>query len=117
MAKLVCLDPKYYPRDDYGFWCPGCQQMHEVAVEKTNSSNAQWTFNGDPIKPTFSPSLVIHVNPPGPHYNAHAASSRCHSFVRDGKIEFLGDCTHALKGQTVDLPDFPDHVAIAFKRL
>ena len=29
----------------------------------------------------------------------------CHSFVREGKIEFLGDCTHALKGQTVDLND------------
>jgi len=33
---------------------------------------------------------------------------RCHSFVRDGRIEFLSDCTHALKGQTVDLPDLPD---------
>lgn len=31
----------------------------------------------------------------------------CHSFVRAGKIEFLGDCTHALKGQTVPLPDWP----------
>lgn len=29
----------------------------------------------------------------------------CHSFIRDGRIEFLSDCTHALAGQTVDLPD------------
>lgn len=28
----------------------------------------------------------------------------CHSFVRDGQIEFLGDCTHSLAGQTVPLP-------------
>ena len=32
--------------------------------------------------------------------------TRCHSFVREGRIEFLSDCTHALAGQTVELPDF-----------
>lgn len=32
----------------------------------------------------------------------------CHSFVRNGRIEYLGDCTHHLKGQTVDLPDMDD---------
>ncbi|MCZ4340562.1 hypothetical protein O4H52_03015 [Sphingomonadaceae bacterium G21617-S1] len=31
----------------------------------------------------------------------------CHSFVRNGQIEFLSDCTHALAGQTVPLPPFP----------
>lgn len=30
----------------------------------------------------------------------------CHSFIKDGKIQFLGDCTHALANQTVDLPDW-----------
>jgi hypothetical protein len=33
---------------------------------------------------------------------------RCHSFVTDGKIEFLNDSTHKLAGQTVPLPDMPD---------
>lgn len=32
----------------------------------------------------------------------------CHSFVRNGVIEFLSDCTHALKGQHVPLPDWPE---------
>jgi len=32
--------------------------------------------------------------------------SVCHSFVTDGRIQFLTDCTHALAGQTVDIPDF-----------
>jgi hypothetical protein len=32
--------------------------------------------------------------------------SICHSFVTDGRIQFLNDCTHSLAGQTVDLPDF-----------
>jgi hypothetical protein len=30
---------------------------------------------------------------------------RCHSFVTDGRIQFLSDSTHALAGQTVDLPE------------
>jgi hypothetical protein len=29
----------------------------------------------------------------------------CHSFVRDGRIEFLSDSTHHLSGQTVELPE------------
>lgn len=29
----------------------------------------------------------------------------CHSFVTDGKIQFLADCTHELAGKTVPLPD------------
>jgi len=33
---------------------------------------------------------------------------RCHSFVKDGHIEFLSDCTHDKAGQTVPLPDLPD---------
>ena len=32
---------------------------------------------------------------------------RCHSFVTDGKIRFLGDSTHKLKGQTVPLTPPP----------
>ena len=34
----------------------------------------------------------------------------CHTFIRAGQIEFLGDCTHALKGQTIPLPPLPDWV-------
>jgi hypothetical protein len=30
----------------------------------------------------------------------------CHSFVRNGKIEYLSDCTHNLAGKTVDIPKF-----------
>jgi hypothetical protein len=33
---------------------------------------------------------------------------QCHSFVTDGKIQFLPDCYHSLKGQTVELPEWDD---------
>jgi hypothetical protein len=32
----------------------------------------------------------------------------CHSIITDGKIQFCGDCTHALAGKIVDLPDIAD---------
>lgn len=31
--------------------------------------------------------------------------SCCHSFVENGMIRYLDDCTHSLVGQTVELPD------------
>lgn len=73
------------------FFCPGCNQHHGF--------DSRWTFNGDFERPTFSPSLMVtlghHPDPP----------DICHSFVRDGRIEYLNDCTHSLAGQTIDLPD------------
>ncbi|MDI6838263.1 MAG: DUF6527 family protein [Rhizobiaceae bacterium] len=85
------------------FWCPGCDGAHAVTVEDApNRQGPIWGYNGDPERPTFTPSIF--VNAPGRHHNPQAPS--CHSFVRDGRIQFLGDCTHALAGQTVDMPDF-----------
>jgi hypothetical protein len=40
----------------------------------------------------------LHPDPPP------GVDHRCHSFVVDGQIQFLGDCTHKLAGQTVPLP-------------
>jgi len=80
----------------YVFFCPGCKTHHSFNV----AHDCQWTprfwgFNGDMQKPTFTPSLLC--NPQDP-------KSRCHSFVKNGHIQFLGDCWHKLKGQTVPLP-------------
>lgn len=90
------------------FWCPGCDMAHQIKVDGTGS----WSWNGDPIKPTFSPSVLVrydhwvpaasHENPePGPQT---LVGDACHSFIADGRIQFLTDCTHKLAGQTVDLP-------------
>lgn len=80
----------------YAFHCPGCEYGHHFEV-----GGSGWTWNGSLDRPTFSPSLLV--------YGARDGSTpRCHSFVRDGKIEFLSDCTHKLAGQTVELPDWED---------
>lgn len=82
-----------------------------------------WKFNGDLERPTLTPSILERTGhychtPPVPGNCACDFQDRypgedpwewpcmvCHSFVRDGRIQFLSDCTHALAGQTVDLPD------------
>lgn len=101
------------------FWCPGCEEAHQIVIEGQNA----WGFNGNGDAPTFTPSVLmtsghyVSFHKPGDpcwcQYEERFGQAapfkckRCHSFVRDGRIQFLGDCSHALANQTVDLPDFP----------
>ena len=79
-------------------WCPGCNEHHAVKVNVPYG----WKWNGSEEKPTISPSIkVTYGHYPDP-------PDVCHSFVTDGKIQFLGDCTHVLAAQTVELPDLDD---------
>ena len=65
------------------FWCPACECAHGI--------NRGWTFDGDMVTPTISPSLLSR------------GEKQCHIFIRAGRIEYLGDCDHALAGTTVDM--------------
>ncbi|MBB5885453.1 hypothetical protein DYQ93_11510 [Xanthomonas sp. LMG 8992] len=76
-------------------WCPDDRVRSPHYTGK-----AQWGFNGDLTRPTLSPSILSTY-----HWGPERTQVVCHSFVRDGQIQFLGDCTHALAGQTVDLPE------------
>lgn len=93
----------------YEHYCPGCKGAHVIATDGKNRSGAQWTFDGNVEKPTFSPSVNIRINTPdmGEHYQPDIQSSVCHYFLRVGQIQFLGDCTHDLRGQTVAIPELP----------
>jgi hypothetical protein len=87
----------------YLFWCPGCQGIHPVNVgdRDRHDRRVTWGFNGNEARPTFTPSLLVHGDaasvPPRP---------RCHSFIRDGQIEFLSDSGHELAGKTVPIPSW-----------
>lgn len=84
----------------YVFYCPGCKFSHSFHTEKKNEDGAIWEFNGNVDNPTFSPSLLARYP-----WGKEQKQMVCHSFVRNGKIEFLGDCTHKLAGQTVEMQD------------
>lgn len=82
-------------------YCPACEHIHQIAVVQPFKNGAQWSFNGDFDRPTFNPSIAIAAQIP---------TARCHYFIRDGKIEYCGDCYHDLSGQVVDLPDIPEEL-------
>ncbi|ASE96683.1 hypothetical protein CEQ23_22250 [Burkholderia cepacia] len=83
------------------FECPGCDMLHVVYVKDGRSNGRPvWQWNGSMAKPTFSPSVLVRY-PCGESREERV----CHSFVREGRIQYLNDCTHALAGQTVDLPE------------
>lgn len=104
---------------DFMFFCQGCKCGHGIWTTTKNGVNAIWGFNGNMEKPTFTPSILIRSHmwtPPVTAENAaewdknpwkqEKVETVCHSFVRDGMIQFLNDCTHELKGQTVPLEPF-----------
>jgi hypothetical protein len=70
--------------------CPGCGYEHAF-------SPSVHQFNGDLENPTVSPSL-LQDNPQ--HFRV------CHSYIKNGMIQFLDDCWHNLKGKTVELKHY-----------
>lgn len=111
------------------FWCPGCNLAHRVMVG--DGAGPRWGWNGDADKPVFTPSVLVTGRtftpagraayeewyaagcPPLDGRQFDNAPSVCHTFVGcngalPGQIVFLGDCTHELAGQTVDLPAWPE---------
>lgn len=93
----------------YLFWCPGCDEAHFVAVERPLANGARWSFDGNAAAPTFSPSLNIRTGravDPSFILEEGDPPEICHSFIRDGHIQFCNDSTHELAGQTVPLPEW-----------
>lgn len=87
----------------YLFHCPGCKCSHWFSTTGRTPANPKevreqfrWTFNGDLDKPTVRASIMV----------KHGQGIVCHSFITDGKIEYLSDCTHNLKGKTVELEPY-----------
>lgn len=83
----------------YEFACPGCHTNHSIPLIKGSENQLGWGWNGSVDLPTISPSIFVNRGRSNP------TKDQCHSFVRDGRIEFLGDCSHHLAGQTVTLLD------------
>lgn len=77
---------------------PGPLSYRLIPVQLSGSRNNtdNWSWNGDTESPTLHPSiLTVRRHPDG--------DIICHTFVNDGKVQFLSDCSHELAGQTVEL--------------
>ncbi len=97
------------------FMCPGCKELHQIRVQ--GEGRPMWSWNGSYDAPTFTPSVLVQglqavKDEQGKWTGEYVRDGEgmplprvCHSFVTDGRIQFLGDCTHALAGQTVALLD------------
>ncbi|MCO6690366.1 DUF6527 family protein [Pseudomonas asiatica] len=100
------------------FFCKGCDQPHSVKIG--SGPGPRWGYNENPEAPTFTPSVLVRWDqwePPATTLEDREKIMRgeivqtkvpkvCHSFVTDGRIQYLADCTHELAGQTIDLPDW-----------
>jgi hypothetical protein len=87
LHELVTAHGQHY---SWAFRCPACRAVHQC--------DNRWGFNGDKERPTFVGSVLVQA--------VEGNRPRCHSEVKGGKITYAGDCTHAMAGQTVDLPDW-----------
>jgi hypothetical protein len=79
MAKFHLIEENYV-----AWHCPGCEGGHGVPVNGHHSGHG-WQWNGSLDSPTL-----------------------CHTFINDGNIQFLADCTHKLAGKTVPVPDWDE---------
>jgi hypothetical protein len=79
------------------YWCEGCKECHGVPSQR-------WNWNGSLDRPTLSPSVRHYVT----YTVGGAERTVCHYFIREGMIEYCGDCSHELKGQTRPLCEIPD---------
>lgn len=102
--QFTRLTPKFEKTVEWAmFWyCPGCDTLHPIYLKHPDNSQASWDWNNDLENPTFSPSFLTRweTSPGKKHV--------CHTFIREGKVIYLGDCTHSYANKTIELMDIPD---------
>lgn len=74
----------------YGYYCPGCQALHVTPLGVS-------LLDFNVTAPSFNRSIKI----------GRGRDSTCHHNINKGKITFLDDCRHKMKGSTVELPALP----------
>jgi Family of unknown function (DUF6527) len=97
---LECSDlfgRKDLPIKTIAHYCCACDELHHFAVEKPFTNGCVWRWDGDLLKPTFSPSMDV-----GKH-----TKLRCHYILSAGRVQFQVDCYHDLAGTTIELQDVP----------
>lgn len=111
MSKFYKVEDAVKGSPDYLFFCEGCKCDHGIWVN-THPNGSNWIFNNDVDHPTVSPSILItypsfrNKDENGVGIAGTEYIHTCHSFITNGMIQFLSDCTHDFKNKTVDLIDY-----------
>jgi hypothetical protein len=97
--KILLESESEFGQKGLVFYCPGCKMYHSIITEQSSKyTGPVWAWNGSMEKPTFSPSLLIHLG-----VNQEGVDRICHLFIQNGEIKYLDDSTHELRGQTVPM--------------
>ena len=76
--------------DRLTFYCPACGFCHSL--------DNKWFITWLNDKPSATPSIVCDYP-----WGEERTMQRCHSYIEHGIIKYLNDCTHNLKGQSVQM--------------
>jgi len=110
LSKIASSNKEYDSYFDLMFYCLRCEMHHGLIIRDVDESRLtekdkkqyeknkkpKWSFNGNFELPTFTPSINV---------LDEEDNTICHSFIKDGKIQYLPDCKHSLAGKTINLPD------------
>jgi hypothetical protein len=98
----------------YGHWCPGCNHFHpyfRTEPYPTPMYGPIWQFDGDEMKPSFSPSMRVfgggyERKMPDGTMRRVPEVTHCHYHLQKGRLNFCADSPHALRGaQGIVLPE------------
>lgn len=105
-AKPVIQDPETgtltpcEPSEATHVWLrfPSPIEYHLIPIRgKANTLSDTWEWNQDTENPTLKPSIL-----------ARTGEHTCHTYLTEGKVKFLNDCTHENAGKTMEALDVSD---------
>lgn len=85
--------------------CPATGDWFLIVVKAPASyTRPAWEWNGDVENPTLTPSVSRKTF----ERDGVTVKTINHFFVTDGNVQFLEDCTHDKKGQTLPLQEYQE---------
>ena len=74
-----------------------------IQTSGARKGTGNWSWNGSTDKPTVRPSVLTRGGYFDKEDDGKPKEVVCHCWINDGKVQFLGDCTHEFAGQTLCL--------------
>jgi len=115
VAQIITVNDQGDVYKAIHLWCPGCEYtdpidgrrkvggLNMLPVEGDKEKRPTWDWNGDLVNVGLEPSILTKSKRGEDEFV-------CHSFLRNGQWQFLGDCTHSLANQTVQMLPLPDWI-------